>query len=508
MKETPMELLQRSRLAAGTYDVAHTPGAPVNPVNILQIGDGNFLRAFVDWMVDVCNGQDLFHGGVAIAQPLEQGIAGPMAAQDNLFTVLLRGIEGGQSVQSRRVVSCVSAVLNPYQQWDAMVALAGDPALRFVVSNTTEAGIADLEEPFVPGTCPRSFPAKVAALLYARFTALGGKAAPGLVFLPCELIEANGANLRRIVLLHAQRWLLGADFFNWIERSNRFLDTLVDRIVPGYPAAEAEALCATWGYEDRLVVAAEPFLIWVIQGPADLAEEFPLHKAGLNVVWTKDMQPYRTRKVRILNGAHTSSALAAYCAGLDTVQQMMEDPSVAAYLRHVMFKEIVPFVPLPEAERQAYAATIVERFGNPFIRHELISIALNSVSKWKVRVLPTLKDYVAARGTVPPGLAFSLAGLLWFYRGRDVDGAYTGTREAGPYPIRDDAAVIAKMAAAWADNDPAKAAALLGDAALWGQDLTALPGLLGMVTADLSAIKKTGMKAALAGVAAKLAGPA
>jgi tagaturonate reductase len=506
MKETTMASLQRSRLAAGAYGVAHTPGAPVYPVNILQIGDGNFLRAFVDWMVDVCNGQGLFRGGVAIAQPLAQGIAGALAAQDNLFTVLLRGIEGGQSVQSRRVVSCVAAALNPYEQWGAMHALAGDPGLRFVVSNTTEAGIADVEEAFVPEVCPRSFPAKVAMLLHARFQALGGAAAPGLVFLPCELIEANGANLKRIVLLHAQRWNLGADFTAWLERSNHFLDTLVDRIVPGYPAAEAGALCAEWGYEDRLVVAAEPFLIWVIQGPAALAEEFPLHKAGLNVVWTEDMQPYRTRKVRILNGAHTASALAAYCAGLDTVQQMMEDPSVAAYLRHVMFDEIVPFVPLPEAERQAYAATIVERFGNPFIRHELISIALNSVSKWKVRVLPTLKDYVAARGTVPPGLAFSLAALLWFYRGRDVDGAYTGSRAAGPYPIHDDAAVIARMTAAWAGGDPAKAAAaLLGDASLWGQDLTVLPGLLAMVSTDLAAIAAGGMKAALAGVAARLA---
>jgi len=509
MKETMMESLQRSRLAAGSYGVAHTPGAPVYPVNILQIGDGNFLRAFVDWMVDVCNGQGLFRGGVAIAQPLPQGIAGQLVAQDHLFTVLLRGIEGGQKVSSRRVVSCVSQVVNPYDQWDAMRALAADPNLRFVVSNTTEAGIADVEELFVPRICPRSFPAKVASLLRARYLALGGPAAPGLVFLPCELIEANGTNLKRIVLLHAQRWSLGADFTNWIERSNHFLDTLVDRIVPGYPAGEADALCAEWGYEDKLIATAEPFLIWVIQGPAALAEELPLHKAGLNVVWTDDMQPYRTRKVRILNGAHTASALAAYCAGLDTVQQMMEDPAVAAYLRHVMFDEIVPFVPLAEAERQAYAATIVERFGNPFIRHELISIALNSVSKWKVRVLPTMKDYLAARGAVPPGLAFSLAALLWFYRGRMVAGVYTGTREAGPYPIHDDAAVIARMEAAWAAGDPAHAAAaLLGDAALWGEDLAALPGLAGLVTADLSAIAAKGMPAALVGIAARLAGPA
>ncbi|MDR3537028.1 MAG: tagaturonate reductase [Acetobacteraceae bacterium] len=493
-----MESLQRTRLAAGSYGVAHTPGAPAYPVNILQIGDGNFLRAFVDWMVDVCNGQGLLRGGVAIAQPLPQGLAERIIAQDGLFTVLLRGIENGQEVQARRVVSCVRTAINPYEAWAEMRALASDPVLRFVVSNTTEAGIADVEEPFAPETCPASFPAKVASLLYARYQALGGTAAPGLVFLPCELIEANGATLKRIVKLHAQRWNLGSGFANWVEQANHFLDTLVDRIVPGYPAAEADALRAAWGYDDRLMVAAEPFHLFVIQGPAALAEELPLHKAGLNVVWTDDLQPYRTRKVRILNGAHTATALAAYCAGLDTVQEMTEDPVISGYLRQVMFKEIVPFVPLPDAERLSYAEATMERFGNAFIRHELISIALNSVSKWKVRVLPTVKDHAARHGAVPAGLAFSLAALLWFYRGRMVDGAYTGERAAGPYPIRDDAAVIAKMASAWQDGSPSQAAArLLRDATLWGEDLTTLPGLAGQITEDLLAIAAHGVKAAL-----------
>ena len=506
-----MEALQRSRLAAGAYDVAHTTGAPAHPINILQIGDGNFLRGFVDWMVDICNDQGGFRGGVAIAQPLPQGLAERLNAQDGLFTVLLRGIENGQQVTSRRVVSCVQAALDPYRQWSAMCALACNPVLRFVVSNTTEAGIADLEEPFAPEICPGSFPAKIAALLYARYQALGGEAAPGLVFLPCELIEANGATLKRIVTLHAQRWSLGPGFTAWVDRSNHFLDTLVDRIVPGYPANEADALRAAWGYDDHLIVAAEPFHLLVIQGPPALADELPLHKAGLNVVWTDDLRPYRTRKVRILNGAHTATALAAFCAGLDTVQQMTEDPVVSAFLRQVMFQEIVPFVPLPEAERQAYAATTMERFGNPFIRHELISIALNSVAKWKVRVLPTVKDHAAEYGLVPAGLAFSLAALLWFYRGRLEDGVYTGRRETGVYTIRDDAATIAKLAAAWRDDDAGSVAErVLADVALWGEDLTRLPGLMAQVTAGLSRITVMGMKAALQQVvgAANVAGQA
>jgi tagaturonate reductase len=497
--EIPMNTLQRPRLAAGAYNAPHTPGAPVNPVNILQIGDGNFLRAFADWMIDIANEKGVFKGGVAVAQPLPQGIAERLEAQDCLYTVLLRGVEDGKPVASRRVVSCVSRVLNPYAEWEAMRTLAADPGLRFVISNTTEAGIADVEEPFVPGTCPKSFPAKVAALLAARFAAVGA-GGPGLVFLPCELIEQNGTNLRRIVTLHAQRWNLGPDFMRWLGASNHFLDTLVDRVVSGYPAADAAKLAAEWGYDDPLVSAGEPFHFWVIQGPKAFAEEFPLHKAGLDVVWTDDLKPYRTRKVRILNGAHTGTALAAYCAGLDTVQQATEDPVVSAYLRHIMFEEIVPFVPLPEPERQSYAASIMERFANPFIRHELISIALNSVSKWKVRVLPTVKDYAAGRGRVPRGLAFSLAALLWFYRGRIEGDAYKGRRAAGAYPIVDDAAVIATLAAAWKSDDHAAVVALLADAKLWGEDLTALPGLAAQVRDDLATIASQGMKAALARV--------
>jgi tagaturonate reductase len=499
--------LQRASLAAGTFSVDHVPGAPRHPVNILQFGDGNFLRGFVDWMVDCCNERGLSKGGVAIVQPLPQGLAPALNAQDGLFTVLLRGIENGREVTARRVVSCVSAALNPYEQWQAVQDLACQPTLRFVVSNTTEAGIADVVEPYVPGHCPDSFPAKVTSLLDARYRKLGGTAATGLVFLPCELIEANGTTLKRIVLEHARRWNLDRGFIEWVERDNHFLDTLVDRIVPGYPAGEAETLCGQWGYEDRLIVAAEPFHVWVIQGPAALAAELPLDQAGLNVIWTDDLQPYRTRKVRILNGAHTASALAAYCAGLDTVQSMTTDETVSAYLRRVMFDEIVPFVPLPEAERQSYATTIVERFGNPFIRHELISIALNSVSKWKVRVLPTLKEFAAARGRAPAGLAFSLAALIWFYRGRMVGNDYLGWREAGDYPIRDDAAVLDIMATAWQGGAPGRtadvAATLLKDSRLWGQDLTALPGLADAVAGSLAAIEASGVKAAMAKLDAK-----
>ena len=496
-----MPLLNRTTLAEGKFNVEASAASSLKPVRILQIGDGNFLRAFADWMIDVTNGAGLFNGEVTIAQPLPRGIADPLNKQDGLYTVLLRGVQNGVAVDSRRVITCVKNALNPYSHWGDMLTTAQDPSLRFVISNTTEAGIAYVDEALVDGQCPANFPAKATALLLARFKALGATAQTGLVFLPCELIEANGTKLRKCVLQYAEAWKLPADFVAWVQEHNVFCNTLVDRIVPGFPSTEAKALCAQIGYEDSLLVAAEPFHLWVIEGPAALAEEFPLHKAGLDVVWTDDLQPYRTRKVRILNGAHTASSLAAFSAELDTVQSMTDDPVVSKYLNKVMFEEIVPFVPLPEAERRAYAETIMERFANPHIRHELISIALNSVSKWQVRVLPTVKDYVAAHGKAPAGLSFSLAALLNFYHGRFVkDGDFEGIRHDQTYPIRDSAEVLAIVNAGWKDAaDVGKVVStLLADARLWGEDLTQVPGLAEQTAAALTRIKAVGVEVAMA----------
>jgi tagaturonate reductase len=496
-----MRILNRTDLAQGKFNVEASAVSAQNPVRILQIGDGNFLRAFADWMIDVANGAGVFNGEVTIAQPLARGIADRLNEQNGLFTVLLRGVQHGAAVETKRIVSCVKEALNPYTQWDAMLAVAQDASLRFVISNTTEAGIAYADEALVDGRCPDSFPAKVTALLLARFKALGGTPQSGLVFLPCELIEANGSKLQKFVLQYAQQWALPAEFIAWVKAHNVFCNTLVDRIVPGFPAAEATVLYERFGYEDPLLVAAEPFLLWVIEGPSALAEEFPLHRAGLDVVWTDDLQPYRTRKVRILNGAHTASSLAAFNAGLDTVRAMTEDPVVSKYLNKVMFEEIVPFVPLPEAERRAYAETIMERFANPSIRHELISIALNSVSKWQVRVLPTVKDYVASHGKAPAGLSFSLAALLNFYHGRFVgNGDYEGLRDDHAYPIRDNADLLAIIDAAWKDAGDLGALVntLLADARLWGEDLTKIADLAVQTAAALTRIKTIGVKAAMA----------
>ena len=494
-----MSLLTRHALSTSLDGVAHADPAP-RPVKVLQIGDGVFLRGFVDWMIDVANEKRTFNGGVAIAKARPGGSLRSFEAQENLYTVLLRGRVDGREAIDRRIVSTVQLALDPFAQWGQFLEIGVSRDLRFVVSNTTEAGIVDVEEPLDPDVCPESFPARVAALLWARWSSLGPDA-PGLVFLPCELIEANGATLRRVVLGHARRWGLHAPFVAWVEEKNVFLDTLVDRIVAGFPGGEKETLFREWGYEDPLAVAAEPFHVWVIQGPKAIAAELSLAEAGLNVIWTDDLKPYRTRKVRMLNGGHTSTVLAAYLAGLDTVEEMTRDPQISAFLDRALFDEIVPQAPPPDSECRAYAATILERFANPFIRHELLSIAMNSVSKWGVRVLPTIEDWVKDGKPAPDGLAFSLAALLWFYRGdRQARGVF-GRRKRGLYPIRDDARVLDIMVVAWAGAErgdaPAIARRLLAVTKLWGKDLNTVGDLADKVETAIAAIEAVGVRGAL-----------
>lgn len=474
------------------------------PERIVQFGEGNFLRAFADVMIDELNTRGLLQSSVLVVQPIRQGLANLINGQDGLYTVLTRGVESGTVTEKHRIVSAIRRALDPYARWSELGRAFTRPELRFVLSNTTEAGIAYAAEAFTPERCPESFPAKVAALLYLRWQAFGAEAsAPGLVFLPCELIEKNGANLRAAVLRHAEAWNLPPAFAAWVGEANHFLNTLVDQIVPGYPKTEAAALRVKLGYEDKLIVAAELFHLWVIEGPAHLADELPFAKAGLNVVWTDDLTPYRSRKVRVLNGAHTSSVLAAFGAGATTVGEMMDDPLLGAFVEQAVFDEILPFVDQPEEERAAYAAAVLERFRNPFVRHELLSIALNSVSKWKVRVLPSVLDYTAARGTPPALLGFSLAALIDFYRGtRNAAGGYEGVRGSEVYPLRDDAPVLNFFAEAWACWNRSRdtrdlAGQVLAHRALWDRDLTEIPGLLDAVADGLQQIQTHGMRAAI-----------
>lgn len=497
-----MQKLSKQLVSNNTFSLPHGP-LEESPVRVLQFGEGNFLRAFADWMIDMINEKNGFNGRIAVVQPVRQGLIDRLNAQEGLYTLLVRGIQDGKMIEDARVITALSQGINPYDSWKEVVKLASKESLRFIISNTTEAGIAYVAETYDGSKSPESFPAKVTALLLERFRALGGARAPGLVFLPCELIEKNGTRLKEFILRHAAAWNAGADFEAWVSSANYFLDTLVDRIVPGYPAAEEQTLREKLGYEDQLMVAGEVFHLWVIEGPQELAEEIPFHKAGLNVVWTSDLAPYRTRKVLVLNGAHTANVLGAFLGGLNTVGEMMNDKDFGAAVQKSIFAEILPGLPMSEEEKRGYAEAVMERFRNPFIRHELLSISLNSVSKWKVRVLPSLLAYQQTQGKLPALLTYSLAALIRFYDGEPVsDTELRGTRDGIPYPIRDDASVLAAFTAAWkkyhqSPDAAALVSSLLSQTSLWGGDLTQIDGLSDAVTATLEKILGQGARATL-----------
>ena len=375
---------------------------------VIQFGEGGFLRAFVDWMLDKLNKSGLSDAKAVIVQPIEMGMCDKLMEQDCLYTHILRGVENGKEVVEQTVIGSVSRCVNPYTDYDAYIALAKDKNFRFVVSNTTESGITYAPEVLTEGTIPTSFPAKVTLLLLERFKA----GLDGFIFLPCELIDRNGDKLRECVLKYAADWNLGEDFVNFVKEKNTFCTTLVDRIVTGYPKDEKIDL----SYTDNMIDTSEYFHLWVIETDADIEAELPFVKAGLNVVYTSDLEPYRTRKVRILNGAHTSTVAKAMLDGIETVKDCMDNTEASAALKSRVFDEIVPTLTLPEDELKAYAGAVLERFANPYIKHYWKSISLNSVSKWKVRVLPSLTAYRAKFGKIPVGLAASLGYLIKLYK--------------------------------------------------------------------------------------------
>lgn len=469
-------------------------------VRVLQFGEGNFLRAFVDRMIDDANQRIGFDAGVRIVQPIPRGMAATLKEQDGLYTLILRGVAEGKTVRDVRIVRSVVDAMDPYTDFEAFLAAARDEELRFVVSNTTEAGIALNEGDRLEDAPPASFPAKVTRLLWERYRALGGRAGTGLIFLPCELIDGNGRQLEACVREMARRWTLGDGFMAYLERENVFCSTLVDRIVTGYPREEASALCVELGYEDALIDTGEPFGLWVIEGPESVAEQFPLDKAGCPVVFTRDVTPYRTRKVRMLNGAHTATALIGYLAGLDTVGECMADAAARRYVERALYEEIMPTLDLPRDELEAFAAAILERFQNPYNRHELLSIALNSQSKLRARVLPTIRAYWTRRGELPRVLTFSVGAFLAFYCG--ADGAAPGVRADGTaYAPVDDADVLAFFEGLRGLSPLETARAALSNAALWGEDLTAWPGLADAAAQALSDIRTLGARRALDAIA-------
>ena len=376
---------------------------------VMQFGEGGFLRAFIDYFFHKMNVQGVYDGKVVIIQPIEKGMVDMLNAQDCKYNLFLRGVDNGQVVNERTYIESVSRAINPYADFDSYMALAENPDLRVIISNTTEAGIEYLGTEKLTDRPAKSYPAKLTQFLYKRFQT-GLK---GFILLPCELTDHNADLLRECVNKYAKLWELGEDFEKWLKEENTFCNTLVDRIVTGYPRDEVEELTEQIGYKDNMIDTGEIFHLWVIEGHFE--DELPFNKAGINVVWTDNVDPYKKRKVRILNGAHTSMVLGAYLYGLETVGECLKDETVCAFLKKCIFEEIVPTLGNTETDIK-FGEAVLERFSNPFIKHMLLSIALNSVSKFQVRVLPTILEYKEQNGVYPPALTFSMAALIAFYR--------------------------------------------------------------------------------------------
>lgn len=471
------------------------PGAQY-PTRIIQFGEGNFLRAFIDWQIDLLNEHTDLNAGIEIVRPIDSAFPPSLSTQDGLYTTVIRGLnEQGEAVSDARLIRSVNREINVYQDYESYLKLAHNPDVRFVFSNTTEAGISYHAGDKFEDAPAVSYPAKLTRLLFERFSHFDGAADMGWVIIPCELIDYNGEALRELVLRYAQEWALPAAFTEWLDEANTFCSTLVDRIVTGYPREEASAIEQELGYKDTFLAAAEHFYLFVIQGPAWLGKELRLDKNPLNVLIVDDIKPYKARKVAILNGAHTALVPVAYLAGLNTVGEAMNDLDVCRFVEKTIAEEIIPVLDLPRDELLTFAEAVTGRFRNPYIQHQLLSIALNGMTKFRTRILPQLLAGQQANGILPPRLTFALAALIAFYQGE---------RNGERYPLQDDEHWLVRYQQLWAQLRDQQitiqqlVAEVLSDSAHWEQDLTQVPGLTAQVAANLQLIQSLGMRTAMA----------
>jgi len=455
------------------------------PVKVLQFGEGVFLRAFVDWMIERMNERGGFAGSVAMVKPRRGAFPEAFARQRLRYTVSLKGILEGSRVESRERIGCLASLVNPYEDFGAYLAEAANPELVLVVSNTTEAGIAPSPTDRAEDEPAPSFPGKLAQFLRTRYEAFGGDRAKGLVILPCELIEDNGRVLRDLVLGHAERWYADPAFSAWLREANFWLDSLVDRIVTGFTEAERAAVLDAEGFDDELVVVAEPYHFLALRGPEALESRLPLRASGLNVKWADDIAPYRELKVRLLNGSHTLMALCGLGLGAVQVRDCLAMPEIMSALKAYQLGETIPTMTLPAAECEAFLAAVLERFANPELFHKLDGIASKSVSKWAARVLPTIREKAEREGRVPPLGALVLAAL--------VDRYTSGKAPQDEAPALD---WFASHADAFArDPGPAMAEAL-SESGPW-KGVAQVTGLAEEAALRLADIKGRGMAAAL-----------
>ncbi|MBR1407747.1 MAG: tagaturonate reductase [Clostridia bacterium] len=471
------------------------------PERVMQFGEGNFLRAFVDYFFDIANEKAGWNGKAVLVQPIAPGLAELINKQEGLYTLYLRGSEKGEKVDAKRVISSVSRCLNPYGgDWDKVLELARSEDLDIIVSNTTEAGIVHDNESTFDQVPPTSFPAKLTRVLFERWQA-GRK---GIVMLSCELIDNNGKELLKCVNQYIDDWKLPEDFRRWVNEENVFCSTLVDRIVPGRirDPKEVAALDAANGYEDPLTDVGEVFGVWIIEGPQELEDRLPFKKAGVPVHVVPDVTPYKKRKVRILNGAHTGFVLGAYLAGFDIVRDCMNDDVIRGFMNKMLYDEVIPTLPLDKKDVTEFAEAVQDRFNNPFVNHELMSISLNSTSKWRARNMPSFLTYVEEQGKLPACLTMSLAAYIAFYsndiKELNEKGLVCRRAKGNEYTVSDDRWALEFYFDHKDDTPEALVHAVLTNEQMWGQDLTKIEGLEAATVENLKKIRTEGAKAAFA----------
>lgn len=459
----------------------------IRPEKVIQFGEGNFLRAFVDWIIFNMNEKTDFNGSVVVVQPIEKGMIDMLNGQDCLYHVNLQGLDNGEPVNSLTKIDVISRALNAYTQNEEFMKLAEQPEIRFVISNTTEAGIAFDPSCKLTDKPASSYPGKLTQLLYHRYEYFKGDMSKGLIVFPCELIFLNGHKLKECILQYIELWNLGEDFKNWFLNACGVYATLVDRIVPGFPRKEIDDIKAKLGYDDNLVVQGEFFHLWVIEAPAEIANEFPADKAGLNVLFVPSEEPYHERKVTLLNGPHTVLSPVAYLSGVNIVRDACQHPVIGKYINKVMYEELMETLNLPKEELQKFASDVLERFVNPFVDHQVTSIMLNSFPKYETRDLPGLKTFLARKGELPKGLVLGLAAIITYYKG--------GVREDGAEIVPNDAPeIMALLKELWATGDTRKVAeGVLAEESIWKSNLNEIPGLTDLVVEYLNSIQSVGM---------------
>ena len=466
------------------------PQAKTYTEKVIQFGEGNFLRGFVDWIIWNTNKHTDFNASVVVVQPIDRGMVDMLNDQDCLYHLNLQGIDKGRPVDSVELIDVISRGLNPYRDFDAYLRLAEQPEMRFVISNTTEAGITFDPECKFTDAPASSYPGKLVQLLYHRFEYFKGAADKGLIIFPCELIFENGKHLKEAIRKYIIHWELGEEFSDWFETACGVYSTLVDRITPGYPRDTVAELTERIGLQDNLLDKAEIFHLWVIEAPVEVAAEFPADKAGLNVIFVPSEAPYHERKVTLLNGPHTVLSPVGYLSGLDTVKQVCEDADTGRFVKKVMYDELMQTLNLPMDELKAFADDVMDRFRNPFVKHFVTSIMLNSFPKYKTRDLPGLKTYLERKGELPQGLVFGLAAICTYYKG--------GKRGEDEIVPNDDERIVSLLRELWATGDTATVAeGVLAASFIWDEDLNKIPGLTALLSKDIDAIQAKGMREAL-----------